>query len=60
MKIHVTTALALAKQGIKVYGVDASPVMCRLTREKAARSGLAIRVVRSDMRSLSCLRRLIW
>ncbi len=46
-----TTALALARQAIKMYAVDLSPWMCRLTREKARRAGLPLRVIRSDMRA---------
>ena len=45
-----TTALALARKGIKTYAVDRSPEMCRLTRQKAQRAGLPLRVVRGDMR----------
>ena len=39
-----TTALNLARQGIRMYGVDLSPGMCRLAREKAAQAGLKLRV----------------
>jgi SAM-dependent methyltransferase len=46
-----TTALRLARKGIKVYAVDLSPHMCRLARAKAARARLPIRVLRADMRS---------
>jgi SAM-dependent methyltransferase len=46
-----TTALILARKGIAMYAVDLSPWMCRLTREKAARAGLPVRVLRADMRS---------
>jgi len=46
-----TTALALARKGITMYAVDLSPPMCRITREKAARAGLPIRVLQADMRS---------
>jgi len=46
-----TTAVTLARRGIRVYAVDLSPVMCRLTREKAARAHLPIRVLRADMRN---------
>lgn len=46
-----TTALILARQGIKTYAVDLSPLMCRLAREKAARARLPIRALRADMRS---------
>ena len=45
-----TTALALAREGIEMFAVDLSPVMCRLAREKARRSGLPLRVLRADMR----------
>ena len=46
-----TTALGLASKGIKMFGVDISPVMCRLAREKAHRTGLCLRVLRADMRT---------
>lgn len=46
-----TSALILARKGIKMYAVDLSPVMCRLAREKAARSRLPVHVLRADMRS---------
>jgi SAM-dependent methyltransferase len=45
------TALILARGGRKVYAVDLSPDMCRVTREKVKRSGLAVKVLRADMRS---------
>lgn len=45
-----STALLLAGRGIKMFGVDLSPVMCRLAREKARRAGLPLRIVRADMR----------
>lgn len=45
-----TTALALARKGIKMFAVDLSPVMCRLAREKARRARLPLRVLRADMR----------
>jgi SAM-dependent methyltransferase len=38
--------------GIKTYAVDLSPSMCRLTREKADRVGVSMRVLRQDMRAL--------
>ena len=44
------TALSLAREGIRMYVVDSSPVMCRLTREKADRAGVPLRVLRADMR----------
>lgn len=45
-----TTALELAGMGIKVFGVDLSPAMCRITRSKAKQAGLPVRIVRADMR----------
>ena len=45
-----TTALALARKGIKMYAVDLSPLMCRLVREKAGRAYLPVRVFGADMR----------
>jgi SAM-dependent methyltransferase len=45
-----TTALSLARQGIGMFAVDLSPVMCRMAREKARRAGLPVRVIRADMR----------
>jgi SAM-dependent methyltransferase len=46
-----TTALTLARKGIRMYAVDLSPLMCRAAREKAARARLSVRVLRADMRS---------
>ena len=46
-----TTALALARQGITVYAVDLSPVMCRLARKKAKRAGVTMHVLQADIRS---------
>jgi len=46
-----TTALILARKGIRMYAVDLSPGMCRLAREKARRAGLPLRVLHADMRS---------
>ena len=45
-----TTALLLARKGIKMFGVDLSPTMRRLAREKSRRLGLPLRVVAGDMR----------
>ena len=45
-----TTALALARKGIRMYGVDLSPTMRRLAREKSRLVGLPLRVVGGDMR----------
>jgi SAM-dependent methyltransferase len=46
-----TTALALARKGLRTYAVDLSPQMCRLTLEKANRARMNVRVLRADMRS---------
>lgn len=46
-----TTALILAKRGIKMYCVDSSPLMCRLARKKTSRACLPLRVFRADMRN---------
>ncbi len=45
-----TTALALAREGIKMFAVDLSPDMCRIAREKARRARLPLGVLRADMR----------
>jgi SAM-dependent methyltransferase len=45
-----TTALLLAEKGIRMYGVDLSPTMCRNARRKAKERGLPVRVIRADMR----------
>ena len=45
-----TTALTLAREGIKMFAVDLSPVMCRLAREKAHRARLPLYVLCADMR----------
>ena len=47
-----TTALQLARRGIRMWGVDLSPMMCRLAREKASRLRLPLHVIHSDMRDL--------
>jgi SAM-dependent methyltransferase len=46
-----TTALLLTANGIKMFAVDLSPVMCRLARQKARRVGLPLHVLRADMRA---------
>lgn len=46
-----TTAVELARRGIRMYGVDASPQMCRLARRKAREAGVRVRVLHADMRS---------
>jgi len=46
-----STAVALARRGIRMFGVDLSPAMCRAAREKARRAGVPLRVFRADMRT---------
>ena len=46
-----TTAVGMAKRGIRTFAVDLSPTMCRLAREKARRARTPVRVVRGDMRT---------
>jgi SAM-dependent methyltransferase len=46
-----TTALELAERGIKVYGVDLSPTMCRLARAKVRRTGANVTIIPGDMRT---------
>lgn len=45
-----TTALDLAARGVRMYGVDLSPGMCRAARNKARERQLPLRVIRADMR----------
>jgi len=45
-----TTALDLAARGIRMYGVDLSPRMCRAARRKARERKRALRVIQADMR----------
>jgi SAM-dependent methyltransferase len=45
------TALALAGRGIRMYGVDLSPGMCRASRRKARETGVPLRVIQADMRT---------
>ena len=46
-----TTALWLAHRGIRMYAVDLSERMCRITRHKAEHAQLAVCVFRADMRN---------
>ncbi|HMD95754.1 MAG TPA: class I SAM-dependent methyltransferase [Terriglobia bacterium] len=52
-----TTALELAQPGIKVFGVDLSPTMCRLARSKVRRAsregrdGADVTIIPGDMRT---------
>jgi len=45
-----TTGLELAARGIRVYGVDLSPRMCRAARRKARERKKSLRVIQADMR----------
>ncbi len=45
-----TTAIAIARHGIKVFAVDLSPKMCRITRTKSQRASVPVHVLRADMR----------
>lgn len=45
------TALDMARRGLRVYGVDNSPTLCRIVRAKARRQRLHVRVLCADMRS---------
>lgn len=44
-------AVELARRGIRMYGVDLSPSMCRLARAKARRAGVRVEMSEGDMRS---------
>ncbi len=44
------TALDFARHSLKVYAVDFSPTLCHITREKARRARLPVRVLCTDMR----------
>ena len=46
-----TTALQLAKRGIRTYAVDLSPGMCRVARRRGRDAGLRLHVYRQDMRN---------
>ncbi len=46
-----TTALKLARLGIRTYGVDLSPGMCRRARQRARETGLRLTISCQDMRS---------
>lgn len=48
-----TTAVEMAREGRRVFGVDLSPEMCRLAREKAEAAGVKVKVVRADMREFA-------
>jgi SAM-dependent methyltransferase len=46
-----TTAIALARTGIRMFAVDLSPRMCRCARQKAAADGVPLKVIHADMRN---------
>ncbi len=50
-------AVAMAKRGYEVVGVDQSPDMLQLARKSAKREGVKVEFVRSDMRSLALPRK---
>ncbi|HEY4740123.1 MAG TPA: class I SAM-dependent methyltransferase [Candidatus Acidoferrales bacterium] len=45
------TAMEFARRGLKVFALDYSREMCRVTREKALAEGLDVQVARGDMRT---------
>ena len=46
-----TTAVELARGGVRVYGVDLSPTMCRLARAKVHLARASVTVIQGDMRT---------
>ena len=44
------TAIEFAKAGFTAYGVDLSPTMIRIAKEKAAKAGIGVSFTRADMR----------
>ena len=48
-----TFAVAMAKKGLRVTGVDRSPQMLEFARERAERENAEVEFLRQDMRSLS-------
>ena len=46
-------AVALARRGVKVHALDASPTFCRLAAEAARAEGLPVAVVCQDVRTLA-------
>ena len=47
-----TFAMAMARRGLRVTGVDLSPEMLDIARERAAKEGLEVKFLQQDMRSL--------
>jgi ubiquinone/menaquinone biosynthesis C-methylase UbiE len=48
-----TFAVAMANMGLQVTGVDLSPEMLEIARERAATDGVRVKFLQQDMRSLS-------
>ena len=48
-----TFAVAMAKRGLRVTGVDLSPEMLEIASERAAKEGFKVRLLQQDMRSLT-------
>jgi ubiquinone/menaquinone biosynthesis C-methylase UbiE len=48
-----TFAVAMANRGLRVTGVDLSPEMLEIARQRAAREGVRVQFLQQDMRSLS-------
>jgi SAM-dependent methyltransferase len=48
-----TFAVAMANRGLRLTGVDLSPEMLEIARERAATAGVRATFIRQDMRSLS-------
>ena len=48
-----TFAVAMANRGLRVTGVDLSPGMLEIARQRAATVGVRVKFLRQDMRSLS-------
>jgi SAM-dependent methyltransferase len=44
------TAIALAGRGIRTFGVDLSPGMCRAARQNVRAAQVPVRIIRADMR----------
>jgi SAM-dependent methyltransferase len=45
-----STAVALASQGLRMFAVDVSPTMCRLTRLNAKKAKVPVHIIHADMR----------
>src|SRR5512133_3267606 len=45
-----TTVVKMGRRGIRMFGVDLSPGMCRAARKKARAAKLSLNISRQDMR----------